>query len=210
MSKILLKEPLVASIFPTTIMFSELERDFTKEELFCVEKHSKKTYKNHGNITSLNNYILNEPEFVNLKIIITKFVNEYLQKIYKPNNEISAYITQSWLSFTNKNEYHHKHWHPNSFISGTLYINADKNYDMICFHNENNSNFLIESTNFDIHNSSTWCFPVYTGCIIAFSSKTSHDVPKVNTDKTRISLSFNTFIKGIVGNKNGLTELNIV
>jgi hypothetical protein len=44
------------------------------------------------------------------------------------------YITQSWANYTKKNQYHHTHEHPNSFISGVLYINANEAHDKITMH----------------------------------------------------------------------------
>ena len=87
--------------------------------------------KNEGNVTSANNYILNEPEFKDLKDILTKHINDYISNIYKPKYKATGYITQSWLNYTKKGEFHHIHQHPNSFVSGVLYINAIKDKDKI-------------------------------------------------------------------------------
>jgi uncharacterized protein (TIGR02466 family) len=204
-----MKEPSIELLFPTTVMFSDLDRDFTKEEISFVEKHSKEIKKNYGNMVSINSYILDEPEFANLKKEITEFVNVYLKKVYKPSYPAEAYITQSWLSFTKKGEYHHKHEHSNSFISGTLYINADGDQDKIYFHKNSYPRLSFYSTEFDKHNAESWWFPVYTGRICAFPSNLAHDVQEVVTEETRICLAFNTFIKGIFGSKENFTELKI-
>jgi hypothetical protein len=58
----------VASIFPTPIYLSSLGRDLTNSELKFVDKNKKHTYKNEGNLTSNNNYILNEKPFKDLKL----------------------------------------------------------------------------------------------------------------------------------------------
>ena len=73
-------------LFPTPVMFTEMDREFTKDELNFVDKHSKDdmTNRNVGNVTSNNNYILEEPEFSNLKLIVTEAINEYIKKVYKP------------------------------------------------------------------------------------------------------------------------------
>ena len=41
-------------------------------------------------------------------------------------SSIHLKITQSWINFTKKGEYHHPHAHPNSLISGVFYVEADK------------------------------------------------------------------------------------
>jgi len=204
-----MKEPSIELLFPITVMFSDLDREFTKEEISFVEKHSKEVHDNYGNTVSNNNYILNEPEFANLKKEITEFVNMYLQKVYKPSSPAEAYITQSWLTFTKKGEYHHKHEHVNSVISGTLYINANRDHDRIYFYKYGYSQMQFTSTEFDIHNSGSWWFPVYKGRMCAFPSHLTHNVEEVTTEETRICLAFNTFIKGTFGNERTLTELKI-
>ena len=193
-------------IFPTPVMITKLDRKFTESEIKFVEKHSHATYRNKSNVTSNNNYILDEPEFLNLKKFITKTVNLYSKKVYKPkyNNEI--FITQSWLNYTNKGEFHHTHEHPNSFISGVLYINTDEKKDKINFYKKEYRQLQLETDTYDIFNSDSWWFNVEIGDIFIFPSSLTHNVENVIADKTRISLAFNTFIKGTLGDNRKLTE----
>jgi hypothetical protein len=51
-------EATINGIFPTPIYISKLDRELTTLELKFVEKTKKDFYKNEGNITSNNNYIL--------------------------------------------------------------------------------------------------------------------------------------------------------
>ena len=48
-----------------------------------------------------------------------------------------------------------------------------------------------------------------TGDVILFPSSLTHMVETKQGDNTRISLAFNVFIKGTVGNNKNLTELII-
>ena len=104
-----MNEPSIELLFPTPVMFNSIDRAFTKQELKFVDKHSKLTYQNAGNTTSLNNYILEETEFKDLKQICIDHVNNYIEKIYKPRYKVEPYVTQSWLNWTKPNEYHHTH-----------------------------------------------------------------------------------------------------
>jgi hypothetical protein len=52
-------------------------------------------------------------------------------------------------------------------------------------------------------------FPVKTGSILLFPSSTTHRVEIKKGLNTRISLAFNVFIKGTIGDKKSLTELKI-
>ena len=55
-----MKEAIINNIFPTPIYLSKLDRKLTSAELKFVDKNKKDVNKNEGNITSSNNYILNE------------------------------------------------------------------------------------------------------------------------------------------------------
>ena len=203
-----MKEPNFELLFPTPVMFTDLGREFTKEELDYVNSHNKEgmTNRNVGNVTSNNNYILEEPELAGLKEVVTKAINEYIKRVYKPKYEAEAYVTQSWLNYTAKGEFHHKHEHPNSFISGVLYIHTDETKDKITFHRSGYKQLQLATDNFDIYNSDSWWFNVKTGGIVIFPSSLTHHVEDVTADETRISLAFNTFIKGTLGDNRSLTE----
>lgn len=189
-------------------MFTEMDREFTKEELAFVDEHGKEgmTNNNVGNITSNNNYILEEPEFADLKKIITEAVNEYSKRVYKPKYKNEIFVTQSWLNYTKKGEYHHQHEHPNSFISGCLYIQTDSTKDKITFHKSGYRQLQLEPTSYDIYNSDSWWFNVKSGGLVIFPSSLTHRVENVVADDTRISIAFNTFIKGVLGDNSSLTE----
>jgi len=194
-------------IFPTPVMFNSIERNFTKDELKYMHNHDTKTYQNVGNTVSLNNYILNEPELKHLKHFVQSQIEIYVAKVYKPRYPVKPYITQSWLNWTKKDEYHHKHEHPNSFISGVLYINADFKEDKIRFHKSGYQQIKLVTDNHDVFNSESWWFSVKTGDIVIFPSSLTHNVEPVTANETRISLAFNTFLKGTIGDNRNLTEL---
>jgi uncharacterized protein (TIGR02466 family) len=205
-----MKEAVINGIFPTPIYTSKLDRKLTPLELKFVDKNKKDFYKNQGNITSNNNYILNEKPFLNLKKELDLRVKDYFNKIISPANNITPYITQSWLNYTEKNQYHHKHEHPNSFISGVFYINCNEEFDKIKFFKKFNYEIIKPQVkDWNIWNSESWWFPVKTGDIVLFPSSLTHMVESKEGDNTRISLAFNTFIKGTIGNNKNLTELKL-
>jgi uncharacterized protein (TIGR02466 family) len=197
----------VASIFPTPIYLSSLGRKLTDSELKFVDKNKKQTYKNEGNLTSNNNYILNEKPFKDLKLHLDLRVNDYFNKVICPNNEVTSYITQSWLNYTEKKQYHHKHSHPNSLVSGVLYLNSDEKFDRILFFKDTYPGIVFETKNYNLWNSHSWYIPVKTGDIVMFPSSLTHMVETKEGDNTRVSLAFNVFVKGKIGINNKLTEL---
>ena len=200
-------EANINGIFPTPIYISKVDRKLTPLELKFVDKNKKDHYKNDGNITSNNNYILNEKPFVNIKKELHLKVKDYFDKIISPANNITPYITQSWLNYTETNQYHHKHQHPNSLVSGVFYINCNKEHDKIKFFNDTYKTIRLEIKEWNLWNSETWWFSVKTGDVILFPSSLTHMVETKQGDNTRISLAFNVFIKGTVGNNKSLTEL---
>jgi len=200
-------EASIHGIFPTPIYISKLDRELTPLELKFINKHKKKFYKNESNITSNNTYILNEKPFANIKKELDLRVKDYFEKVISPTDAITPYITQSWLNYTETNQFHHKHAHPNSLVSGVFYINCDDKFDKIKFFNDKYQTIKPEVKDWNIWNSESWWFSVKTGDVILFPSSLTHMVETKQGDNTRISLAFNVFIKGTVGNNKSLTEL---
>ena len=198
----------IDNLFPTPIYKSNINRKFTKQELQFVNEQKKHCSKNVGNINTQDNYILNRKEFKNIKKFLDTACQDYLEKIISPKNNVKLYITQSWLNYTEENQYHHTHAHPNSIISGVLYFDCDKKNDKIKFTNPKMYQQLKpEIKNFNLWNSETWWFPLENGQLIMFPSSTIHQVETKKGTNTRISLAFNTFYKGILGLNSDLTEL---
>jgi uncharacterized protein (TIGR02466 family) len=116
-------------------------------------------------------------------------------------------MTQSWLNFTKPGEFHHKHAHPNSLISGVYYFNADKENDKIYFYDDEYQRIKIQPKDWNYHNSKSWWYPVGTGDLVIFPSELTHMVDVTTSKETRISLAFNVFAKGVFGQEEHLTAL---
>jgi uncharacterized protein (TIGR02466 family) len=202
-------ESKIQGIFPTPIYFSSINKKLNKKELLIIKNSKITSEKNDGNTNSANNYILEKKEFKDLKKKIELLVQDYFDQIICTENEIYPYITQSWLNFTETKQHHHKHSHPNSFLSGVFYINADEKFDKIYFYNDKYDSFRLETKKWNLWNSTSWWFPVKTGDIIIFPSSLTHAVETKQGDNTRTSLAFNVFIKGTIGNNKSLTELHL-
>jgi uncharacterized protein (TIGR02466 family) len=201
------------NLFPTPVIVADFKRDFSQEERdFFNDQITNSIVKNniHSNANSktLNSYILDEPVMENLKLDITEMIFLFLTNIYKPTTNILPYITQSWLTVTKENEYHHEHYHPNSFISGVLYIDTDETVDSISFIKpDNNSLIKIIPQEENAYNRRIEKISVKSGRIIIFPSSLSHHVSNKKGSNTRVALAFNSFIKGTLGSEVSLTEL---
>jgi uncharacterized protein (TIGR02466 family) len=201
-------EPVIHGIFPTPITFSDLGREFTPEELAIFEDAGKTMVSNSGNTTSADNYLLDRPGLENLKAIILGAVQHYMDKVIVADSEkVTPYITQSWLNYTEAGQYHHKHAHPNSFLSGVLYIDADEKNDKIFFYEDGYKQIKIPPKEWNLFNSESWYFTVKTAQIVVFPSHLTHMVEAKAGDNRRCSLAFNTFLRGKIGSQSELTEL---
>ena len=202
-------ETTINGIFPTPIYISKINRELTIKELSFIDKIKLDTFNNEGNTTSNDNYILNNKAFKNLKEELDLKIQDYFDKVILPSDNITPYVTQSWLNYTETNQYHHKHAHPNSLVSGVFYINCHEEHDKIKFFNDKYKTIKLEIKEYNIWNSESWWFSVKTGDVILFPSSLTHMVESKQGDNTRISLAFNVFIKGTVGNNKNLSELHL-
>jgi uncharacterized protein (TIGR02466 family) len=163
--------------------------------------------RNMGNSRSVESDVLGKEIFSPLKELFLESINGFIDQIYCPSQPPSPYITQSWVNFTEVNQYHHAHNHTNSFISGVYYLKADLQYDQISFSKTDNNVFHIKPRHFGMFNSTDWSLRVQTNQLVLFPSTLTHLVqPTVNPD-LRVSLSFNTFLKGEMGSPEYLNYL---
>lgn len=181
----------IFNIFPTTIM--KFNRPVSPSEL--REVGFEKVIKNETNNISENRNILEMDSYSFIKQFILDSLEIYTKKIIKPKHNVNHIITESWLNYNHPGQSHHNHKHPNSITSGVYYIDCLEK-DFIRFDREKHHYIEIEPTNYDLYNADTWDFPVFTGDLLLFPSDLAHSVLKNNTNKTRISLSFNTFLEG--------------
>lgn len=197
--------PTLFSLFPTPVVLDSLERDFSAEELDFLL--NLPTRGNEGNVTSTDSYILENKLLRELKKVIEAKTNNFFEKIYKPTEGVKLRITQSWVNYTSPGGYHHSHNHPNSFVSGVLYIRANPEIDLICFNRPPTERLVVDTVEFSDFTTGKILIPVKTGILALFPSSLSHNVPVTSGEEDRISLSFNTFFQGVAGTKLSLNEL---
>ncbi len=163
---------------------------------------------NEGNHRAKESFILNLPEFANLKDTVERSINEYFIKNYAPLDDLRLRITTSWLNVTLHGEYHHKHHHANSAFSAVLYLNV-MDGDEIEFYNHVPEYIKFDKKSFNIVNASSWILPVKKNELIIFPSWLMHSVPKKEHIGQRVSMAINTFYDGQLGNLDNLTSLKV-
>jgi len=62
-----MKDIVIQGIFPLPVYLTNLNRNFSKSELAFFKKNRKTTYRNEGNTTSNDNYVLYKPPLKKLK-----------------------------------------------------------------------------------------------------------------------------------------------
>jgi uncharacterized protein (TIGR02466 family) len=198
---------IIHNLFPIPIGSFQLDREFTQDELDFIK--GQETRPNQGNVTSKDNNLFDREELKDLACQVQCIINEYFDAIYKPKNDVKLYVTQSWSNYTKPGEYHHKHAHPNSFVSGVLYINSDPEKDKIYFYREGYQQIKLPPSEWNLYNSESWWFEVKPGQIYLFPSSTTHMVQTTESADTRVSIAFNTFLKGYIGEDVDLTGLHL-
>ena len=196
----------INALFPVAVGKFNLGRDFTTEEFFFVD--NQPVHDNMGNTTSDNRYVFKDDAFSSLSIFAESCVEQYLKEIYAPKYEVRLRITQSWLNYTKEGQHHHKHAHPNSCISGVLYLKSNATKDKIYFFHDAYEQIKLPTQQFNLFNSNSWWIPVATGDLVLFPSSLTHMVETVHGED-RISLAFNTFPVGYVGEEESLTALYV-
>ena len=198
---------VIDSLFPTPIGWFKNDAGILKKENKYILNLDRKP--NLGNSISANKNVLEDKQLKNLKDWIINKVDLYFEKTHKPALDTKLYITQSWCNYTKKGEHHHKHSHRNSFISGVYYVQANIEQDRIKFFNDVYKQLSVVAREYNVWNSETWYFNVESDLLVLFPSSLNHMVETVDSDKERISLSFNTFLKGVIGNEEASTGLHL-
>ena len=163
-----------------------------------------------GHSFSNNSYIFNT-KLKKLKEFCEEHLKQYVKETINPKEECEFYITQSWLNITKPGEWHHEHTHPNSIVSGIFYIQTDVG-QTLTFHDPNakiKQIINIDPQKVTPYVSDQWSFNVTNNQFLLFPSWMNHSViaNEKQTKKNVISLSFNTFVKGTIGNEMQISTL---
>jgi len=195
-------------LFPTPVYQTNLRKTFNEEELEFIRDCSKNVKHNRGNIITNGSYLLDQKPMKKLKEELQLHLENYYKLVIQTQDKIFPYITQSWINFTEKGQFHHEHLHANSLVSGVLYFDVDEK-DVIKFHKRVPATIFFQNCNYNHLNSTEWNLAAKKGDLLLFPSSLLHSVPVKETDGFRVSLSFNTFVEGHIGDSNSVVELKL-
>jgi len=167
---------------------------------------------NDGNSMSKDDKVLDSQPLSTLRAFIDKNVFSYKKELLRIKDENEVFITQSWVNRSAAGDHHPRHRHPNSIISGVLFLddNSDDDLPAIRFHRSHEMFPLAfsfdELTDFNAESKE---FAPQEGMLILFPSLLEHEVGKNKSGRERSSLSFNTFVRGPIGGRKQLTEVEL-
>lgn len=199
---------IIESLFPTPLLITKLNRNITDNEKQFIKDSALSVRNNINNSITTSNNVLDNNELKDIKEYIETHIQEYKQKIISPKYDNTLYITESWINYTNKNQSHHKHSHDNSLVSGVFYFNTIENDAITFYKKKSGLSLSFDTETANVFNTLSYKLPVSNNMLILFPSELEHEVDINIQDKTRISLSFNVFVKGVVSNV-GTTKLTI-
>lgn len=190
-------------IFSTPISKKENVFNLKKEDIDLISDFTI-GYQNgdNGSFLSKDYKILENENFKQIKNIVLNEIKLYEKEVlgFKSNE---LFLTNSWLSKTNKQGSHPIHHHPNSFIAGVCYLNVPSNNEKIYFHDRSSLfrkfDFYVKEKVSNSYNEDLFWFEVKTGDMIFFPSWLNHSVKTNLDDDFRLVLAFNCFIKGKFG-----------
>jgi len=180
----------------------------TQIQIDAIDLSSIKWAKNYQNWISESQDILNFEPFKQLADKVGRIVADYFYGIMQVSEATEIYITESWLNKTEKGQSHHRHWHSNSILSGIVNLAGDDNSGHLRMITSQYDTLEFEVVDASVYNSKNWSFPPTVGNIVIFPSNVEHLVEPYYGEEPRITLSFNTFVKGKI-NSLPLTKLHI-
>lgn len=157
---------------------------------------------------SFDTFILDRPEFKDLKNKVNEHLKKYAHDVLQINNDVEFYITNSWGLKHKFGDWAPKHFHPNSLVSGVLYLKCNNDSGSIMFHkNPGFTTFAPQCFEFgfwghNMFNSSDYTVYPEDDMIVIFPSHLEHSVSNSYSTDERFAIAFNAFVKGDFGKEN--------
>ena len=199
----------LVQLFPTAISLKALRKP-TKAEVEDINSMERRG--NQGNEISVERHVLERDGLSDLKDLILNEIQEFFSLVWSPREGCSIKLQQSWCNYSDSHDWHHKHSHQNSAISGVYYVQAEHPDDHIMFHTplEPYHRISVAPQQMNPVNAPSQRVTAKTGFLVLFPSYLEHSVlPVGERNTTRISLSFNAFYSGDIGDPQTMTELHI-
>lgn len=200
----------VLPLFSQPVLVVDHQDDPPNIDLLAKCKMYEYTSNSGGggtNFTSDNKNILDLEEFSHIKENILTGLHEYTHNIMGWQN-LDFYITQSWLNVNPTESSHHKHYHFNSLVSGTYYLETSDE-DHIVFYGDHKPTLELNPAHYNIYNANVYKVSIKTNTLVLFPSTLTHSVDENIAEWERVSIAFNVFVRGKLGSEKHLTYLEL-
>ena len=119
-------------------------------------------------------------------------------------------ISLMWANISNQGQWHHSHMHPWSILSGIIYLQGESGDTWFSRVNP----YALENRMFNGHHEAAGNHIIHVHkpinqTMLIFPSTLIHSVSENNSPIPRITLSFNSYFDGIVGDEHHLSGLTL-
>jgi len=178
-----------------------------QENQHILQYMSKCNLNGFNNLMTIDKFVLRNDIFANINLQITEHLKYYVNEILGYNAQLK--VTQSWINFNHKETSHHTHNHVNSIVSGIIYLT--ENPPSTVFFNPTPARDLVPSfSKTTPNNSETYSVNGEKHMLVLFPSYLRHGVKKNTSDAIRITLAFNTFYTGVIGDEHTISLLELL
>lgn len=197
------------NLFAVPVYKAPLGRAFSETEQQYFRNELRDATPAVANFSSRNKAVLNAPAMQGIRTFIQEHLDRYFRTVYDTANNVELRVTQSWLALTRKGQSHHTHTHPNSVVSGVLYINLAEHDGINFYRNDDLQWYELMPREQNYYNAYRYFIETRIGDIVLFPSNVKHGVREMTEDVERVSLAFNTFFSGELGRDGYSNALNI-
>ena len=172
--------------FFTPIWYMGLTANFETELAFCKHLGQASNSVNKSNAGGFQSDNFNfEQVFPSIYHHLKPFIKEISEEIEQELN-----LTGAWLNINKKGDSNIQHCHPNSVISGVIYLQVNDNTGMINFKNPTSSqHYPVNNANPTFGGS--YSISPLVNEVVFFPSYLEHYVSANMSDEDRISIAFN-------------------
>ena len=197
------------TLFPAPVYISTVDISEQTKQL-VIQYPFKEIGSKNGYMTT-STQLLDDPIFYEIKQGIDKHVQDYVRNIYSPQDDIEFFLTTSWAMLHRPGNWSHTHTHANAIVSGILYLITDPESGDLIFTNMHNNLapklLTITAKTYNPYNTEFWNIKPENNQIVIFPSNLPHNVTVNNSTVDRYCIAFNYFVKGTLGQNEGLLTI---
>lgn len=148
-------------------------------------------FTSYGSMDKLHEF---SPYFHDLRLLLDQHVDRYQKHLEMDLGKGQLSMSSCWVNIMGKGAQHSMHFHPLSVISGTYYLSLPKDPSPIKFEDPRSNLFMASpprKLNARISNQRFFSIRPKESHVVLFESWMRHEVQPCQSQKQRISISFN-------------------